>query len=913
LGRKPWNKKKEVLDSLEAVRANAELIESPRFIEELNRLLGPRYFNHEFRITDTEAMKARAIAYYIQKRLTEAGRSDSSAWLATSTEDEEKKGLFTPPQDMFNRTLEGVAQTMLQEEYFKGSRQGKGIRIVNEFAYEVLSIKDEKEINEIVNRLLKEHAKTIANDYFAYVLKAVNEDNAKKRSELREGEETSEMLDVVDENDELAGKRMRRAEAHRTGARHRAAVLLAFNRKGELLIQKRGQEKDVFPDTWTFSASGHVEAGATYAKTILKEAPEEMGIPLDPQRLNVIGATGMPWSSLKQYTYTFSTRDVVRTKEAIEKAHEQLVRRGVLPVRNEFDNLLWRVSADQTKGQVTVFLYQLNDKLDAALDRARGQVGAVLQEMVGKYEQGTIINRDNRTHYAYRLNEQEEEALARRAEEVRLQSASDPSAEVTDLQFASLEDIRQRFREHPTLFVEDMLILFDRQLNQDLEATEDLLREAKAHERISVTAGLSQSVQEVKRRLQRALQDPREDFDAVVLGVNPAFANVVSEAMEGLKGIAYNPALKVAVVEQDPEGSVADSLSATDTALRQLFGDSYGAQMTDKKVAMITMSGFGGRMPTDLGKGLLSLPGGRTYLEQVLRQRFFFLDKNFRGLMVLSIDGIKIPQYIPEMGKAGIQVIGLPMARTDENVGELGLFVIDEPFRTGAQPIRYAFEKLPRSQRDDYVARQLITGRYVNVSEADYPLSWDAFTWLLEQTQTMRKMLAAKHKAEGKPYRDDNVAYNWAEHLFELAFLPEELIPDYLERSVLRSGPMDKDIFDEYLRIARAARERFGMEFVNVGTDSVYHNTNRPDQYRDFLISLLSNEAMWDMFDLVGRDGKIVDRQDEQVSPAVFSSPVEKGVLISKSIIDLGVQMKKEASPLTALLLRGPRLRLRAR
>jgi hypothetical protein len=248
------------------------------------------------------------------------------------------------------------------------------------------------------------------------------------------------------------------------------------------------------------------------------------------------------------------------------------------------------------------------------------------------------------------------------------------------------------------------------------------------------------------------------------------------------------------------------------------------------------------------------------------------------------------------------------MARTDENVGELGLFVINEPLRPGAQPIQYAFEKLARSQRDDYAAKQMIPGRYVNVSQADYPVSWEAFTWLLEQIQAMQKMLTEKHQAEGKAYRDDNMAYNWAEHLFELAFLPEELIPDYLERSVERSGPMDKDVFDAYLKIAREAKQRFGMEFVNVGTDSVYHNTNRPDQYRDFLISMLSSQAMWDMFDLVERDGKIVDRQGEQVSPAVFSSPIEKGVLISKSIVDLGVQMKKGSVAFNSALVGGTKI-----
>ncbi|HOG24178.1 MAG TPA: NUDIX domain-containing protein, partial [Candidatus Omnitrophota bacterium] len=892
-------------DSLEAIRNNAELIESDRFINELNKLLGPKYFNHSFSVSPqgTDAVLARALAYYIQKRLTEAGRSDSSAWLATSTEEEERKGIFTPPQDMFNRTLEGVAQTMLQEEYFGGDRRGKGIRIVNEFAYKVLSETDPKKIDAIINPLLRQQAQTIADHYFSYVLKAINRENKVRRSEMREA---PDLLEVVDEHDQPTGKTIERKQAHQTGERHRAAILFAFNKKGELLMRKRGAQKDIFPDTWTFSASGHVDAGSTYAKTILKEAQEEMGMPLDPQRLNVVGASGMPWSDLKQYAYVFKTQDTEAALEATDRARERLIHESVLPIREDSEGLLWRAWPDSSQGTVTVFLYKLSAQRDTLLDDAKDKVGRILREMVGEYEERVITNRDNRTHYVYRLSEQEEEFLSRRAEDVRRASQTDQAAEVTDLKFFSLDDLRQQFRDHPTLFVDDMLIFFDPQMNRDLEVMEDLSREAKVYEKTSET-GLDQNVRELQKRLEEALRDPSADFDAIVFSVNPMFVSVVEETLEGLRGKVFHPKKEIVVLGQDPEGSITDSLSTADRALRKLYGDDYQTQVADKRVAVITMSGFGARMPTDFGKGLLSLPAGRTYLDQVLRQRFFFLDMDFRGLIVFSIDGINIPQYMPKMGKAGIQVIGMPMARTDENVGELGLFVIDEPFRPGAQPIRYAFEKLSRSQRDDYVARQLITKKYVNVSEANYPISWEAFSWLWEQTQSLRKVLDEKYKQEGKTYRDDNLAYNWAEHLFELAFLPDDLIPDYLERLVARSGSIDKDVFEGYLRIAREARQRFGMEFVNVGAESIYYNTNRPDQYRDFLISLISNQVFWEMFNLRNKDGKIVD-QKADVSPAVFSKLVDNGVLVSRSIVDFAVQMKKGSLVFNSALAGGTKI-----
>ena len=56
--------------------------------------------------------------------------------------------------------------------------------------------------------------------------------------------EQTEIFDIVDECDEVIGSASRE-EVHRKGLKHRS-VHLVFNRKGEVLLQKRSMQKDTF-------------------------------------------------------------------------------------------------------------------------------------------------------------------------------------------------------------------------------------------------------------------------------------------------------------------------------------------------------------------------------------------------------------------------------------------------------------------------------------------------------------------------------------------------------------------------------------------------------------------------------------------------------------------------------------------
>ena len=103
--------------------------------------------------------------------------------------------------------------------------------------------------------------------------------------------EETEIFDIVDGRDEVIGSASRE-EVHRKGLKHRSVHLLVFNRKGEVLLQKRSMHKDTFPNTWDSTVSGHVDSGENYDQSVIRESNEEMGIKFDsvPDRMFKIAA-----------------------------------------------------------------------------------------------------------------------------------------------------------------------------------------------------------------------------------------------------------------------------------------------------------------------------------------------------------------------------------------------------------------------------------------------------------------------------------------------------------------------------------------------------------------------------------------------------------------------------------------------
>ena len=90
--------------------------------------------------------------------------------------------------------------------------------------------------------------------------------------------ESEEHLDIVNYKGEVIGRAFR-SEVHGNPSMvHKVVHVLVFNRQGDILLQKRSQNKDVAPGRWDTSVGGHVGIGEDLIFSSKREMHEELGI-----------------------------------------------------------------------------------------------------------------------------------------------------------------------------------------------------------------------------------------------------------------------------------------------------------------------------------------------------------------------------------------------------------------------------------------------------------------------------------------------------------------------------------------------------------------------------------------------------------------------------------------------------------
>lgn len=116
-------------------------------------------------------------------------------------------------------------------------------------------------------------------------------------------QKAGEIFDVVDADDQVTGTATR-GEVHAQKLIHRAVHVFAFNKRGDLLLQKRSSLKDLCPGLWDSSVSGHLDSGEDYPVAAVRELEEEMGIvsenaPEEIARISPCAETG--WEHVRLY------------------------------------------------------------------------------------------------------------------------------------------------------------------------------------------------------------------------------------------------------------------------------------------------------------------------------------------------------------------------------------------------------------------------------------------------------------------------------------------------------------------------------------------------------------------------------------------------------------------------------------
>lgn len=98
----------------------------------------------------------------------------------------------------------------------------------------------------------------------------------------------SEILDVVNDNDEVIGKAERDA-VHREGLVCRLVYVCFYNANREVILQKRSDTKKNDAGKLTTTVSGHVASGQSYLEAALRETVEESGIEVAREDLRDLG------------------------------------------------------------------------------------------------------------------------------------------------------------------------------------------------------------------------------------------------------------------------------------------------------------------------------------------------------------------------------------------------------------------------------------------------------------------------------------------------------------------------------------------------------------------------------------------------------------------------------------------------
>jgi isopentenyl-diphosphate delta-isomerase len=90
-----------------------------------------------------------------------------------------------------------------------------------------------------------------------------------------------EMLILVDEEDQIVGYKDKLSCHADSGIRHRAFSIFIFNDAGQVLMQKRSDQKQLWPLFWSNSCCSHPRKGEKMGRAVLRRLNEELGFKTD--------------------------------------------------------------------------------------------------------------------------------------------------------------------------------------------------------------------------------------------------------------------------------------------------------------------------------------------------------------------------------------------------------------------------------------------------------------------------------------------------------------------------------------------------------------------------------------------------------------------------------------------------------
>lgn len=101
-----------------------------------------------------------------------------------------------------------------------------------------------------------------------------------------------EYFDVLTSEGDYTNKIETREKCHEEGLWHKAVVLIILSTDNKkVLLQQRSANKKLWPNKWDITAGGHVLAGEYGYQAIIRETEEELGLKIEKNDMEFIGAT----------------------------------------------------------------------------------------------------------------------------------------------------------------------------------------------------------------------------------------------------------------------------------------------------------------------------------------------------------------------------------------------------------------------------------------------------------------------------------------------------------------------------------------------------------------------------------------------------------------------------------------------
>jgi isopentenyl-diphosphate delta-isomerase len=177
-----------------------------------------------------------------------------------------------------------------------------------------------------------------------------------------------EFLILVDEDDSIIGYEEKHACHQGEGMLHRAFSIFLFNDRQDVLLQKRGAEKPLWPLYWSNSVCSHPRKGEQYEDAAMRRLQEELGLTT-------------PLQFLFKFQYQAAFKDVGSEHELcsvyVGKIHEQTIHANPREIAE------WKyTSIEELQQDVSLHPEQYTPWFRMEWKRIHGQYAVQIQKML---------------------------------------------------------------------------------------------------------------------------------------------------------------------------------------------------------------------------------------------------------------------------------------------------------------------------------------------------------------------------------------------------------------------------------------------------------------------------------------------------------------------------------------------------